>query len=179
VLAPIVAALAVGGCGGDSGDAEGDGGGGVDSSEGVSTSSLSKPEFVKRANSVCAMETVGLAEEAATFVEMQRRRRHKPLPVLTADLAHFVLLPAIERQLWRLYQLIGKLGAPRGDEERIDEALDLERLAVDAVATTHRIPSLKAVYRPFRASARIFRAYGLGACANGPAPPVGVSISRP
>lgn len=134
----------------------------------------SKAAFTKQANRECAKQNVGLGGEVATFVERQRQR--KPRPVLTADVAHFVLLPAIEQQLGLLYELIQRRGVPAGDHARIYDMLSSERHAIDKVATSYRIQSLRAVYRPFRESARMLRAYGLDACANWPGIPSGVTV---
>lgn len=142
------AALVVAGCGG--GD------------EASSASTLSKAEFVKRANAVCRKERAGLAGRIAEFE--QRRGGKKPRPY--ADAVHFVVLPTIESEIWK----IESIGTPVGEKERIRVLLAAERSALDSVAVKPRVPSIEAARQPFDRSGRMFRAYGLSSCANGDPP---------
>jgi hypothetical protein len=149
-IATVVAAVAIG-CGGN----------GAELSAGASAAG--KREFLARANDACGRENATVPAEVAEFLD-QRSPKGKPSPIVYADLAHFVLLPTIEAQIY----WIEKLGAPGRDEERVAAMLTAERLAIDKVATTRRVASMGAVSRPFKRSARLFRVYGLDSCANGP-----------
>lgn len=157
LLAVSIAAGA--GCGGGGGDATG------------SSPRLSRAEFVKRANAVCKRERVGLKREVSRLMRLQEHP--KPRPALIALAAHYVLLPAIELEMVR----VAGLGIPPQDEKRVENMLTQERYELDGVAVRGTIPSIAAIYRPFGKSARLFRAYGLSSCANGPRPPIkGLSV---
>jgi hypothetical protein len=121
-------------------------------------------EFAKRANVACAQERDGLGERASTFLNGQSPG--KPHRTLIADLAHLVLLPTIEAQIWRIEGLAQEFGIPSGDEKKIDAMLNAQRHAIDEVATTLRIASIEAVSRHFTEAGKLLRAYGLSACAN-------------
>jgi hypothetical protein len=144
-----------------------------DSDETAGASPLSKAEFVKRTNAACKRERAGLKKRVSFFLE-QPAQDGKPAQVLNADLAHFVLLPTIEAEIVRIEELWEEPGVPSNDDKRIDLMLDAERQAIDDVATTSRIASIKAVELPFARAGRLFRAYGLSSCANGPQPGKGV-----
>jgi hypothetical protein len=118
---------------------------------------LGKAEFVARVNAACREEQAGLTKRVAEF---ERRQSGPPEP--GADAVHFVFLPTMEAQVWR----IEELGVPRGETGRIDAMLDAERFAVDAVAVTPRVPSVAAAARHFANADRLFRAYGLSSCVS-------------
>lgn len=120
-----------------------------------------KAEFIKQANATCERERAGLTERVADFERV--RAPGKPLP--KADAVHFVYLPTMEAQIWRIEQL----EVPRGEQGRVDAMLDAERQAVDTVAVIDRVPAIATAERYFRGADRLFRRYGLQACANGPA----------
>lgn len=128
-----------------------------------------KAEFIVDASAACKRERIGLGEKASAFLGLDGSKR-KPRPVLYADLAHFVLLPTIESEL----EAIRVLRPPPADADLIDEILFVSQIEIDKLANTSRIPSVEAVYRHFGEAARMFRAYGLPACATGPQPPAGV-----
>jgi hypothetical protein len=54
--------------------------------------------------------------------------------------------------------------------------LSIQRFAIDEMANAGKIPSLQALYRPFGKSGRMFRGYGMVACANGPRPPLDLTV---
>jgi hypothetical protein len=140
-------AVVAAGCGG--------GGGGDD---GSTAPSLSKAEFVKRANAVCKKQRADLIEEASSFERLRSGRKPRPY----ADMVHFVLLPTIEEELNRLEEL----GVPAGEEKYVGYILFTEQSALDSVATMPRVGSIEAAERHFIKSGKLFRAYGLSACAH-------------
>jgi hypothetical protein len=144
-VAMAIAMVAVG-CGGDSDDA-------------ADNAPPSKAEFVKQANAVCERERAGLMERVAEFERRRAGRRPEP----GADVVHFVYLPTIEAQIFR----IEELDVPRGEQTRIDTLLDAERFALDAVAVMPRVPSIAVAERNFAEADKQLRAYGLSSCANG------------
>lgn len=122
----------------------------------ASIPSPSKAQFITQANAACEKARAGLAGRVSDFE--QRREGRKPLA--GADMVHFVYLPTMETQIWR----IEELGVPLGEEERIDAMLDAERSGVDANAVKAKVPSIAAAEREFVEADRLFRAYGLYAC---------------
>jgi len=149
-------ALAIGawGCGGES--------------EETSTTAVSpaKTAFIAKAGAACKRERIGLAEETASFL-----REHGDLPPeeLYAELAHRVLVPVVELEVFRIEQMVIGDEVPPGDAEQVDKLLDFDRLAIDAAAVRQQFPSIEAVYATFSQAGKLFHAYGLPECANGPA----------
>lgn len=152
----------VAGCGGDDD-------GGPEGFETGAGRSLGKAEFIERANAVCRRARSGLGEETAIFLE--QRLGKGPRWDVYADLAHLVLLPAVEREA----EAIRFLGVPPSEEEVVDDMLYADQLVIDMLAHEDRIYSEQEVYREFTEAGRMFREYGLTACANGPGPAGGRS----
>lgn len=154
MVAALVALVAiVAGCGSSSDESTSEAQSG---STAAARPSPSKAEFIKQANAACEKARAGLAGRVADFE--QRREGRKPLA--GADMVHFVYLPTMETQIWR----IEELGVPPGEEARIDAMLDAERSGVDANAVKARVPSIAAAEREFAEADKLFRAYGLHAC---------------
>lgn len=143
-------ALAIAGCGGGEED---------DAPQSTGPPSLSKAEFIKRANAACSKERAGLAERMATFKGRLNGRRPEPY----ADAVHFVFLPTVESEI----RAVETVGVPAGEKERLRVLLAADRTAVDAVAVTPKVPSVAAAEEHFKRADRMFRAYGLSACAHG------------
>lgn len=120
----------------------------------------SKSVFIRRANSICKRARAGLGGRVSEFE--RRRLGHKAEP--GADAAHFVYVPTMEEQIWR----IEKLGVPYGEAGRIDAMLDAEQHGVNSIAVTRRTLSIIAAERYFAKANRLFRAYGLNSCADNP-----------
>lgn len=132
------------------------GDGGDDDTSTVST--LSRAEFIKQANRACREERAGLMKEVSEFERNRSPGKTRPY----SDAVHFIYLPIMEAQIWR----IGELGTPpRGDAGRIEAMLDAEKFAIDELATTPRVPSIAAAEREFVEADKLFRAYGLHSCA--------------
>lgn len=145
----ISIAVATAGCGG-AGDTK--------TGANATVAAPSKAEFIRQANEACRRERSGLTKRVSDF-ERQRGLR-EPLP--GADMVHLVYLPMLEAQMWR----IEKIGTPRGEAGRIDALFDAERGGVDAAAVRALVPSIAAANRHFAKADRLFRAYGLPACAT-------------
>lgn len=153
----IVASIATigSGCGGSSGDSLNS------DSKSDAAAPLTKAQFLEHANAACAEERAGLKQRLAKYERLSAGR--KPAP--GADMVHLVFLPTIEAQIFRLEEL----GAPPGQAVQVDTLLDTERRAVDTVAVIPRVPSIAKAVQHFSEADKLFRAYGLGACANEPA----------
>jgi len=132
------------------------GGGGDPTS--VSTAP-SKAEFITQANAACKQARAKMAVTRREFERVNAGRTHAPGSI---DMVHFVYLPAMEDQV----TFVRLLTEPRGETEKIQELLAAARTAIDRAATVPRIPTLAAAEAYFGRSDRLYRAYGLDACAN-------------
>lgn len=86
-------------------------------------------------------------------------------PEAYADVVHRVLLPTIETELLA----IGKLRRPAGERQQIEMLLHKEYHELENLAVMRHVPSIRQARQNFVESTRMFRAYGLEACVNGPA----------
>jgi hypothetical protein len=152
LLPAALLAVVLIGCGGGDGD---DGASGAT----AKGSPLTRAEFVRQANAACAKERAGLRQRVAQF---ERRRAGRP-PTPGADMVHFIFLPTIERQIFRMEEL----DLPPSEVPRVDALLDAQRFGVDAVAVIPRVPSIAAAAKHFHKADRLLHAYGLDSCVIG------------
>jgi ethanolamine utilization protein EutP (predicted NTPase) len=145
----IVAALA--GCGG------GDDSGGTES---VTTSSLSKAQFIKKASAACRQERRGLVAEASAY--LGKHSSDGPRPVVIADMGKAVMAPTVEAEV----AAVRKLGAPAGDEEEVEAMLAADEKGIEEVKDLKEAKSIYQVVRHFYAASELFKAYGFSACTN-------------
>lgn len=141
VAATAIAAIAVG-CGGDD-----DGGGDATAATTVSTSSLTKEQFVKQANAICERERDKiLNSETATFEK-----------AVTVD-----LVPAFES----IVDELRALGAPQGDAATIEAYLDAMEEDIGSLEDKRRtISSFEEVEPLFKVSGTLAHKYGISNCA--------------
>ena len=153
-LAAVVAALAVTGCGG--------GGSGSDST--VTTGSLSKEVFVKKADAICTKGNTRLQKGFSTYLRKNKKSiialRH-PSKADYEGLIGGILVPNLEQEI----KEIRALGAPSGDEERIEEIFTaweegIEVAANDPEAVKHSSEAI------FGVGSRLAKEYGLEVCGS-------------
>jgi hypothetical protein len=147
VAGAIVVALAVAGCGG-----------GSDSSS--STGSISKEQFVVKADAICRNGTERL--QKAIFAALKNPR--DLTKVSTAEQVKIVttaMVPNVSREAKELRAL----GVPDGDEEKVDAMITALEEGVETAERDPRVvtQSSDAV---FGISSRIAGEYGLKACAT-------------
>jgi hypothetical protein len=137
-------------------------GGGSDGGE-ISTSSLSKAEFIKRADAICAkgqqqVERNFGAYAKKTNLNVQQVTKN-PTKQQVDGLVHSVLLPAIKQEVTQ----IRALGAPRGDEDKIEAML---AAVEEGIETAEDLPRtvLEKTDVAFGVSSRLAKEYGLVAC---------------
>lgn len=158
----LICAVAVGalvaGCGGDDGSAS------SGSGATVTTSSLSKDEFVKQASAACTRARKNITNESLGYLQQHEAKGDSRADEAAsfASMVKVVILPIIENEIAE----IEKLGAPSGDEDEIEAFLASEQKGMDEVAKLSRIVSRFQLERYFAPSAKIGRAYGLEACVN-------------
>lgn len=86
---------------------------------GESTAALSKPQFLKKANAICARKTAAMGKGDAAFWKRHGGGSAHPSEALENELQIKVILPVREEEL----RQIRSLGLPRGDEQRVEEIL--------------------------------------------------------
>lgn len=153
-LVLLALALALAGCGG--------GGGSTESSE--STSALSKAEFVKKGNAICASTEKEIEANVEKFTKEQNFSATKPpSEKQIAELAEQVLVPKVRQQL----DEIRALGTPSGDEGEVEAIL---AAAEEALRETEANPSVfgKGGVGPFAKVNKLSREYGLTVCGSEP-----------
>jgi hypothetical protein len=150
-LAAVVA-LALAGCGG----------GGDDTT--VTTGSLSKAAFVKKADAICTKGTERLQKGFGAYLRKNKKSilalRH-PSKADYEGLIGGVLIPNLEREI----EEIRALGAPSGDEERVEAiftALEegIEVAENDPKAVKHSSEAI------FGVGSRLAKEYGLEVCGS-------------
>ncbi len=160
-LTATVIATVIIGCGGADGDTSS-----ASSADDVTitTSSLSKDEFVARASKACQRLRRNLLERVLNYTQQHESKNpsRSEETAVFAGMTKAVLLPTIRKEL----AAIRRLGAPTGDEDEVAAFIAAEQDAVDKVAELTHIVSRFEIERYFTDSEKLFRAYGLGACAN-------------
>lgn len=126
---------------------------------------ITRVQFLAKANAACAKQRVGLRAQIAAFYDLHRGDG-TPRPALYAELAHRVLLPTIEAEMFQLEEL----RAPPRVRDSLTKILTVERAGVDEIALAERIESIESVARRFAAADRQLSAFGLQGCAEGPLP---------
>ncbi len=149
-IALLVALALVSGCGGGESD-----------EISVTTGSLSKAQFIARADAICRAARSQFNREYIAF-----GKKH-PIPAskagqrkLLSEIVETTLVPNYEPR----FEEIGALGAPSGDEEKVSEFLTAFKLRLDEIR--EKPTELSANPYPFKEVAKLAKAYGLSGCAN-------------
>jgi hypothetical protein len=147
-----IAAL-VTGCGG-SDDGEGDG------TAAATTSSITKPEFVKQATAICDRQRKKLSLEMGMFIE-----KHGPSlkEKEISELSRTIVLPGMETQI----EEIRDLGAPASYEKQVEEFLIAWEGALEGSSNPSTPLVGERAERMLRPAAVLARQQGLGGCAYG------------
>lgn len=147
VLALVALALLAAGCGGSS-DAE---------------STLTKAEFIKKADSLCAKADEREAGEYAAW-SRQNAEKYGPGELqkgLEVALLKF-LVPSIREQV----EEIKALGPPEEGEEQLEKYFDEVEVAVQKMEEKPLSVQLSRTQSPFFGSYKLGRAYGFAACSE-------------
>jgi len=144
----LAMALLVAGCGSDSDT-------GTASDE--APVALTKPEFVKQANQICAQ---GLKEKDKAVAASLKESAQAGGPPTSKDIEKMVeeaVLPAYGKTIDQL----GQLGAPKGDEAKVEKMVG----QFEAAMKTAEADPVKATKKNvFVAADEAAEDYGLGAC---------------
>jgi hypothetical protein len=150
LVATMAIALFGVGCGGGGSGSSTDAGSGAGSP--IATSSLSKAQFVEKADEVCNDGS----EELGSRIPSLQEKKGGPTQeeVLTK-----ALVPAYQIMADKLHEL----GAPSGDEEKVEAYLAALQKAIDAVKEKHpsSFPEGEVF---FRHSNELARSYGIKSC---------------
>jgi hypothetical protein len=136
---------------------------GSDSDDDSSTASLTKAQFVKQGNAICAAGNKKMEAQFETFAKEHDLSEDKPpSDAQFAELADDVLVPGVTAQVEGLREL----PAPSGEEDQVDEILSA---AEGAIEETEDDPSAMADDKrdPFAQANKLANAYGLTSCGEG------------
>lgn len=141
------------GCGADDGSA----------SVTVETGSLSKKEFIKRADAICTARRSEFTREYTTFYQKAIPQDQPPpsvaeQKVLLGDLVNEVFLPTFQQ----VVDEISALGAPKGDEQEVSSILTVLQERLDEIEEKPR--ELSQTLEPLSEPAKLADAYGLVGC---------------
>jgi hypothetical protein len=152
VLAAVLAALVVAGCGGGSDDPT------------VTVSSISKAAFIKKADAICKEGSARMQKGFSVYLRKNKKSiialRH-PDKEDYEGLIGGVLVPNLEREI----KEIRALGAPSGDQEEVEEILNALE---EGIETAENDPgavksSSEAI---FGIASRLGKEYGLEVCGS-------------
>lgn len=147
IVAIFAAALLVAGCGGDD-------------DSGSSASSISKEEFIAKADAICKKGT-GRMQTALLAALKDQRNITKVSTVEQEKIVTTVMVPSVSREVKELRAL----GIPDGDEERVDAMI---KALEEGVETAERNPEVvtNSSDAIFGIASRIGGEYGLEACGS-------------
>jgi hypothetical protein len=141
IAATLIVGLVAAGCGSSS------------KSSSKSTSAITKPEFLAKANAIC---TRGNAQTAAAGAKLGK----SPTPAQVAAAVKSSTVPAIQAQI----DGVRALGAPSGDRAMVTNMLNLAQADLNKVKSNPAL--LQGKSSPFADFAKIAHPYGLTACAQ-------------
>ena len=143
-IGSVAALLAVGTAGCGSGE---------DTTEAETIAALSKSEFVSQANAICRE---GNRETDAAFEGFDSETSDAEAETVIED----TFVPSVQQQI----DEIRDLGAPEGDESKVDHMLDLAQADLDRIAEEPGIVLNNEDVDQFADFARIGHPYGLTEC---------------
>lgn len=127
--------------------------GGNDSSSAEEADSITKAEFVEQATEICKARGAEIKRQGAKVLEGADGQSQKAMArTLSIDIA----MPALEREI----REIEELGAPSGDEEKVETVLSEIQEVVNRLK---KDPAAIAKY-PYRHSENVAAVYGIPAC---------------
>lgn len=152
LVAGAAIAMIVGGCGG--GDET------TDSTAGTDSTELTKAQFVKQGNAICAEASEELNNEVQKFFkENGVAENEQPASAELAEVAEDLVTPIIGREI----EEIRELGAPAGEEQQVDKILSA---AEEGVEKGEKNPDslLEKNGGPFAKANELAIDYGLNVC---------------
>jgi hypothetical protein len=143
LLAILSLALAIAACGSSSNDTT------------ATSATLSKAEFLKKGNEICAKGNKQINKIASQTFPNNQKPTSAQVKQFTSQSA-----PLIQAQI----DGVKALGAPAGDSAKVDQITSQAQSALDEVKTN---PELFLQGDPFKKANQAANAYGLTACGGG------------
>jgi hypothetical protein len=151
LLAVIAALVIVAGCGGGSDSS---------SSTEATTSSLTKAEFLKQGNAICAKGNKEIEEGFEEFgKEHGFSKKKQPTQAELEEAAEEVLIPNIRREI----DGIRALGAPSGEEAEVEAVLAAAETGLEKGEEDPGV-MIEEGEGPFKEANKLSREYGLVKC---------------
>jgi hypothetical protein len=159
LLAGVLAAvLILAGCGGGGSDDS------TTTTSDASTPSLSKADFIKRADAICEAGNKRTQSEYAAYAEEKKlSSKNEPTPAQYAEVSDEIQVPAFKRQAEELRAL----GAPTGEEAKVTAMLDALDAGIEEVEEADPRKALESTSSMFVEADKLAIAYGLKVCGNG------------
>ncbi|HKP88601.1 MAG TPA: hypothetical protein VJT75_01385 [Thermoleophilaceae bacterium] len=123
------------------------------------SSSISKAEFVKKGNAICAK---GNKEIDAQGEKMFGDQKQKPSDADLKKFSEEVLIPSVQKQVDGLRAL----GAPAGDEDEVNAILDAAQQGIDEGKKDPLALTQDNGDDPFQEANKLAREYGLTVCGS-------------
>jgi hypothetical protein len=156
VLGGLAIAAILAGCGGD-------GGSGLDPGA-IETSSITKQEFIKQADEICARGNRWMLKQlSASIAEKEAEGSKQSKGELFTEAAKAVALPRVEANI----RDIQALGAPRGDETELEAYLTQMQQETSALQSQSEISMEDLFEGGYDNAGELARNYGLSSCAYG------------
>jgi hypothetical protein len=158
MLAGVLAtAIVAAGCGSSGSDSSSN----SDSSSGdtsATTAALSKAEFIKQGDAICAKGSKSIETEANEFAEENNVNTKKPTKAQKEEVIVDVVAPALRKQ----GEEIAELGAPSGDEAEAEAIVAAVEGAADELEET---PSLLfGGNNPLSKASKLAASFGFKVC---------------
>jgi hypothetical protein len=146
LMAALIVGVCVAGCGNSSSTTE-------------TTATISKAEFVAKGNAVCVKGEKAQEAEVNAYVKKHGLENKKPSKAQEAELVEVVFAPNIQSQI----DGVKALGAPSGEEQQVESALELSQQALGKVEANPELAFGKQDL--FAAAGKQLHALGLKKCA--------------
>jgi hypothetical protein len=127
----------------------------------LTASSLSKDEYIKQASEACEVERGDLLPKIAAYTK-KHESENLPKAVLLAKMIKATLVPTVEAEI----EAIRELGAPAGDEEKIERILEAQQAAADRLKKAKSLKSIEQAEEFFSQPTEMLHAYGFESCAS-------------
>lgn len=148
----LATVVAVAGCGGSGGSSAAD----------TTTATISKAEFIKKADAICTNGQKRSQSEFTAFAEENPNPKAKePTAAEWSEIGTQILVPALRRQLDEIRQL----GSPAKDEAQIEEFLDQTEEAIEKLEEEPE--TAKSPAKLLADAHKTIKGYGFKVCGGG------------
>jgi hypothetical protein len=121
---------------------------------------LTKAEFLKQGNAICANGNKEINEGfEAFFKKSNLKKNEQPSKAQKEEAAETILIPAITKDV----ESIRALGAPEGEEEQVEEILDAAEEAIEKLES-EPAAAIEESNQAFVKVNKLSREYGLTVC---------------